>query len=103
MAKEETRYLATWKMMRVRGWIAIIFAIAGTFYTVLWLIGVVTFDRHRFFQPYVLPIVIPILIINWYYSAKCPRCGKSFFKRRYRTELFTHNCVHCGMQRGSTG
>jgi len=102
MIDEEAKYLEAWKRMRRRGWIAITFAVPGALYTLLWLSGVITFDRHKLLQPYVLPMVIPILIANWYFSTRCPRCGKSFFHTWRRTEPFARNCVHCGLRHGAS-
>ena len=103
MIDEESEYVEAWRRMRRRGWIAAPFAVLGAIYTLLWLVGIITFDRHILLQPYVLPMVMPILIANWYFSTRCPRCKKSFFQdARRRWEPFARNCVHCGLRRGAS-
>ena len=66
MIDEDVEYAAAWKTIRRRGRITLAFAIPGAIYTALWMAGIVTFDRHKFLQPYVLPIAIPIVLANWY-------------------------------------
>ena len=33
--------------------------------------------------------------VAWYSLSVCPRCGRSFNRRWYRSSLFNIKCVHC--------
>src|SRR5579863_3128062 len=104
MTDEESRYSRAWKNLQRRGWITVIFAVLGVIYTFLWTIGAITFDRHKFLQPYVLPIVIPVLLANWYLFFRYPRCGESFFMYGYFfvwRKFFAQNRMNCGLPRNA--
>jgi hypothetical protein len=101
MTEEEARYAAAWKVINLRGWIAFLFAIEGISYAFLYTIGVITFDRHKFLQPYILPMLIPILAANWYLFSRCPHCGKWYFSTWLGCNFFAQKCLHCGLPRGA--
>ena len=37
----------------------------------------------------------------WLAFAKCPACGRPFFRTAWRTSLYTRRCLHCGVAKWS--
>jgi hypothetical protein len=50
---------------------------------------------------------LPAYALFWLFTGfrirdKCPRCGRSFFTRRWRRNAFATKCMNCGLPRGAT-
>src|ERR1700761_5295882 len=99
---EEFLYRTASMRTRRRAQNTVVLALVRLGYTFLWIAGVIKFDRHQFLQPYVLPIVMSMLVVNWYvYATRCPRCGKSFFATCLTTSFFAIRCPNCGLPKGA--